>query len=132
MAAQSKLEKLHNLISHPDEVLANFLVSDGINCSFNPPGAPHFGRLWEGGVKSFKHHCRRVVGNAPLNYEEFNTLVTEIESIHNSRPLTPISSDINDFKAFTPGHFLMGRLINTIQPLMNLAAGSLDGNSWKI
>lgn len=49
-----------------------------------------------GGVKSFK--CfRRAVGNAFLNYEGFNILVTEIKGILYSRPMTLISSDINDF-----------------------------------
>lgn len=114
VGAYSELKRLHNLLRHPDEIVGRFLSADGIVWKFIPPRAPNFGGLWEAGVKSFKHHFKRVVGNANLNYDEFLSVITEIEGILNSRPLTPISSDINDFEALTPGHFLIGRAINTI------------------
>lgn len=114
IGAHSELRRLHGLFNNQDEVLGGFLASEGISWKFIPPRAPNFGGLWEAGVKSFKYHFRRVVGNANLNYEEFLTMIVEIEGILNSRPLTPISSDINDLEALTPGHFLIGRAINTI------------------
>ena len=37
------------------------------------------------------------------------TILTEVEALVNSRPLTPVSDDINDLEALTPNHFIMGR-----------------------
>ena len=39
----------------------------GIKWSFISPSAPHFGGLWESGVRSVKFHLRRVIGGTILN-----------------------------------------------------------------
>jgi hypothetical protein len=79
---------------------------DQIIWEFNPPSAPHFGGLWEVGVKSVKTHLRRTIGEQILTFQELYTLLTQIEAVLNSRPLWAISSDPNDLTALTPGHFL--------------------------
>ena len=91
----------------------DFASNNNIKFSFIPPYAPHFGGLWEAGVKSCKHHLRRVVGGINLTYEEFSTVLAQTEAILNSRPLTALSTDPNDLQPLTPAHFLIGRPLTT-------------------
>ncbi|GFV32308.1 integrase catalytic domain-containing protein [Trichonephila clavipes] len=49
-----------------------------------------------------------------MTLEEFLTIITQIEGILNSRPITPLSEDIDDLEVLTPGHFLIGRPITSI------------------
>lgn len=62
-----------------------------------------------------KTHLFRVIGNQIFTYEELYTVLMQIESLLNSRPLCAIiSPDPNDLSALTPGHFL------NIPPLSDL------------
>ena len=103
-----------------DQYMREAVQSEQIHWHFNPPSAPHFGGLWEAGVKSVKTHLVRVIGHQILTYEELLTLVSQVEAMLNSRPLHPVSSDPNDLTALTPGHFL------TFAPLIALPEPDLE------
>ncbi|XP_063830297.1 uncharacterized protein LOC135079574 [Ostrinia nubilalis] len=79
----------------------------GVTWHFNAPAWPSAGGLWEAAVKSMKFHLKRVLGDQKLTYEEFTTLLQQIEACMNSRPLCPLSEDPDD-EVLTPGHFLVG------------------------
>ncbi|XP_062557682.1 uncharacterized protein LOC134222533 [Armigeres subalbatus] len=89
--------------------LAEFCSVKGIRWHFIPPRSPHFGGVWEAGVKSMKFHFKRVIGETRLTYEEMITFLAQTEAILNSRPLCPLSDDPNDTAILTPSHFLIGR-----------------------
>ena len=44
-------------------------------------------------VKSTKRCLKKVLGNSRLTYEELSTVLTEIEGVINSRPLTYVYDD---------------------------------------
>ena len=44
------------------------------------------------------------------------TIMTEVEGLLNSRPLTHVSSDPNDLQALTPNHFLIGHACPNLPP----------------
>jgi hypothetical protein len=125
-------KELADLLQQSSQQVADSLSKEGIHWHFNPPGAPHFGGLWEAGVKSVKFHLHRVLGPTPLSFEEMCTLMTQIECCLNSRPLTPVSSDPNDLEALTPGHFLIGTSMKSIPDpdLSSLSIGRLD--RWQL
>jgi len=97
------------------DTVCDFCSVQGIDWHFIPERAPHFGGLWEAAVKSFKTHFRRVVGNFKLDFEEMSTVRTQIEACLNSRPLGTIPHNDDDgIELLTPGHFLIGRPIQSI------------------
>ncbi|XP_029157307.1 uncharacterized protein LOC114929792 [Nylanderia fulva] len=106
----------------------NIFASDEITWKFIPPGAPHFGGLWEAGVKSVKFHLKRIIGEFKLTYEKFNTLLCKVESCLNSRPIHPLSDDPESFDTLTPGHFLTGSLLKAVPTpsLLNLSENRLS------
>ncbi|XP_055922801.1 uncharacterized protein LOC129953584 [Eupeodes corollae] len=76
--------------------------------------APHFGGIWEAAVKVAKGHLYRSLQNTKLSFEELATALCEIEAVMNSRPITPLTNDPNDFEALTPGHLLIGTSMRAI------------------
>lgn len=100
---------------------------------FSPPSGPHFNGLAEAGVKMFKSHFVRVVGDQRLSHEEFSTLMCQIESILNSRPLCAQSTDPNDLQPLTPGHFLTLEPLTAVIPNQNLTDIPLNRLSrWQL
>ena len=92
-------------------VLKKFVRLKRINWEFILDRSPWWGGFYERLVKVVKDALRKVVKNAKLNYDELMTILIEIESMINSRPLTYLSDD--NMEAITPYHLLYGRNIAT-------------------
>ena len=65
-------------------------------------------------MKSVKTHLRRVLADVKLTYEEFSTLLYQIEACLNSRPLAPLPNDDDGIEALTPGYFLVGKPLTAL------------------
>lgn len=115
VGANNTIQKEYfNLTQTIDQIAHQYLAEMQIQWHFNAPSWPSAGGLWEAAVKSLKYHLRRVLGNQKLTYEEFSTLLTQLEGCLNSRPLCAISEDPDDLNFLTPSHFLSSGPVLTI------------------
>ncbi|XP_053692622.1 uncharacterized protein LOC128741071 [Sabethes cyaneus] len=107
-------------------------TEEGIEFKFIPPRSPNFGGLWEAAVRSLKAHLRATIGNAVLTAEQLTTLLAQIESCLNSRPLTQMTAEPEDLEVLTPGHFLIHRSLTApAEPsLENVPINRLD--RWQV
>ena len=76
------------LASWNQEHLSDQLSQEGIEWHFNTPAAPHMGGIWERMVASVKRALQAVLGRVIVSEETLRTVVVEVESVVNSRPLT--------------------------------------------
>ena len=90
------------------EEIEGHLIQRGIRWKFNSPAAPHFGGEWERLVRSCRKAVFAVLGNRSVTEDVLSTTMCIVEQTLNARPLTPVSSDVNDLEALTPNLFLLG------------------------
>ena len=72
------------------------------------------GGIWESLVKSLKHSLKVIMHDKVFTKECLSIFLCEVESVLNQRLLTPISDDVNNLKALTPIHFIVGSYKNTV------------------
>ncbi|XP_043468116.1 uncharacterized protein LOC122502236 [Leptopilina heterotoma] len=114
IGAHSELKELGNFLRKNETELTERLLNESFNWKFIPAYSPHFGGIWEAGIKSTKLHLKRVMGTYLLTFEEFYSLLAQISAILNSRPLSPLSCSPLDLQPLTPGHLLIGRPLTSV------------------
>ena len=90
------------------------LGNQGVEWRFIPRRAPWYGGYWERLVGLTKNAIKKTLGRAFVTLSSLQTLIVEIETHLNNRPLTYASTDHNDPEPLTPSHILYGRIINTV------------------
>ena len=96
-----------------DKRTQDFAANQGIKWNFILEKAPWWGGYYERMVQLVKRSLRKVLGKAQLSYEELLTVLTEVEGVLNSRPLTYVYSDIIE-ELLTPSHLVFGRRLATL------------------
>ena len=89
------------------EVIHEFLLQNNVKWLFNPPYSSHRGGVWERCIRSVRRILSSLLKEQTLDDESCYTLLCEVESIMNGRPITKISDDPKDFSALTPNHLLL-------------------------
>lgn len=119
--------EINNILRNSDNI-TDFAAEEGIKFHFSPAYSPHFGGLWEAGIKSAKYHITRILRDTHFTFKELSTLFSQVEAILNSRPLTSLSSDPSDLDPLTPAHFLIGRSLTSLpsENLMDVNPHRLD------
>jgi transposase InsO family protein len=93
-----------------------FLLQKGIKWTFNPPASSHFGGVWERCIRTVRKVLTALLREQLLDDEGLATLMCEVESIINGRPITKLSDDPRDLSPLTPNHLLLLRSGPVVPP----------------
>ena len=106
------------------EELKRLFQSTSLKEAFNRRGVewhfiPKRARVWYGGfwerlIGLTKTVLKKVLGRAHVTLSSLQTIIVEIEAVLNDRPLTYVSSDIEDEEPLTPSHLLYGQRITSL------------------
>ncbi|KAL6743079.1 hypothetical protein Aduo_016163 [Ancylostoma duodenale] len=109
-------EVLENEISkHENETLIRPLVTqEHIRWKFITPFSPWQGGFYERLLGSVKNALKKTIHKAFLTLRDFETILTEVEAVLNTRPLTPVNDSLID------GNVRILRPIDLINPYANL------------
>ena len=115
--AYRELADCYNLLNPKvfQKVVSHLASSKCIIWHFSPARVLHFGGICEAGVNSRKKIFRKTLPPHLLNFEEFSTLLADVEAVFNSWPLLPLNTALPDgYLALTSGHFLVGRPLKAL------------------
>ena len=87
----------------------DYLLQHDVKWIFNPPAASHHGGVWERCIRTVRKVMKALLKEQVLDDEGLCTLMCEVESIVNGRPITKVSDDPRDCNALTPNHLLLLR-----------------------
>ena len=111
--------------------IANFLLQRNVEWLFNPPAGSHHGGAWEHCIRTVRKVLNALVREQLLDDEGLSTLMCEVESIVNSRPLTKVSDDSRDLDPLTPNHLLLLRAGPSLPPGIFVHEDLYSRHRWR-
>ena len=98
-----------NFSSFKSDEVSKFLLLHNIDWKFVLLLSPWWGGFYERLVrKILERYLRKILGRSKLNFEERYTILTQVECMLNSRPLSYVYIEKN-CEPITPSHLLLGR-----------------------
>ena len=90
--------------------MLSFYSNEGITWKYTTAMAPWRGGFYERLVGLVKQGLRKEIGHKLLSWDKLITMITEVEAIINTRPLTYVYGDFLSVFTLTPAHFLTANL----------------------
>ena len=108
-----------------------FLLQKEVTWCFNAPSASHHGGAWERLIRSTRRILLGLTKEQVLDDDGLSTLLAEVESVLNGRPLTKSSSDPQDLTCLTPNHLLLLKDQPSLPPGMFSEADNYVRRRWR-
>ena len=112
-------------------VIQKHLLQRNIQWHFNPPYASHMGGIWKRLIRSVRRILKNLMMQQTISDDGLVTLLVEVESILNSRPLTPVIMDPEADVPLTPNHLLLLRELPNLPPGTFLDEDKYSTKRWR-
>ncbi|XP_058450218.1 uncharacterized protein LOC131429837 [Malaya genurostris] len=130
VGANRVIKEAEGSINH-EELMREFTDAE-TSWTFLPPSSPHMGGSWERLIGCVKKNLMVVLHARKLSDEVLRNVLTEVENVVNSRPLTHVPVDDDSAPALTPNHFLLGSS-NGVKPLSTIVdTDAVLRPSWRL
>ena len=125
--SKSRSELQRAFSQHVESTLKAYSVTRSIEWTMICARSPHTGGSWERLVGVIKRVFKAVLPHAKRMTDEIlETTFCEVEAIINGRPLTKLSSDVNDHTPLTPNALLTMRQSPELPP-----GGCSDSDAYR-
>ena len=101
-----------------DPTIIDFCGANKITWKFIAPRAPWQGGFYERLIKTVKNCLQKVLHNRKISLRALRTILVEVQTRVNNRPLTYVDSSSDNLEPLTPNHLICGRRINNFPPLL--------------
>lgn len=96
--------------------IENTMLQKGIKWIFNSPSASHQGGVWERQIRTVRRILGALLKEQSMTDDSLHTIMCEVESIINNRPITSMPDDPNDLEPLTPNHLLLLKAQSSLPP----------------
>ncbi|XP_062582062.1 uncharacterized protein LOC134243851 [Saccostrea cucullata] len=124
-----------NVVNVEDHNLKTFLADKRIVWRFNPPHASHFGGTWErmiGIARRILEAMLMDTKHGKLTHEVLTTFMAEVMAIMNSRPLVPVSTDVEAPFVLSPQILLTQKTHEVPSEFQDLDVKDMYRSQWKM
>ncbi|XP_061185158.1 uncharacterized protein LOC133193208 [Saccostrea echinata] len=124
-----------NVVNVEDNSLKIFLADKRIVWRFNPPHASHFGGTWErmiGIARRILEAMLMDTKHGKLTHEVLTTFMAEVMAIMNSRPLVPVSTDVEAPFVLSPQILLTQKTHEVPSEFQDLDVKDMYRSQWKM